>query len=67
MSDTIREFIVSLGFANDEASKKRFDESLESATKKALEFGAALEGIALVAATALNTTAKQISGSRLSG
>ena len=58
MSDTIKEFIISLGFASDEASEKRFNESMERASKKAFEFGAAMEGIAVVAATALASSAR---------
>ncbi len=58
MSETIKEFIVSLGWANDEASEKRFREALENGTKKAFEFAAGLEGVVLAAATALNTTAE---------
>ena len=58
MSDTIKEFIISLGFASDEASEKKFNESMERASKKAFEFGAAMEGIAVVAATALASSAR---------
>ncbi len=46
MADTIREFLVSLGFRLDEASWSRFQSTVESATLKARLFGDALESVA---------------------
>jgi hypothetical protein len=44
---TIREFLVALGFKTDEASHRRFVENIETATKRVVELGTAVEAMAL--------------------
>jgi lysozyme len=64
-SSVLREFIVKLGWKNDEAGQKRFEESLSKIGKGAFELaknfvavGAAVGGASVVAAVALDKVAQ---------
>jgi hypothetical protein len=46
-SETIKEFLVALGFKTDEVKLKKFTDGIGVATKHVFELGAAVEGIAL--------------------
>src|ERR1019366_5103562 len=45
--DVLKEFLVSLGWKNDEASYRRFNDTIEQSTKGILVFGAGIEGAML--------------------
>lgn len=49
-SETIREFLVSLGFKTDEASLKKFTAGIEGATRSVFKLAAVIEATALTAA-----------------
>lgn len=47
-ANTIKEFLVGLGFKIDATSERRFDDSIAKATGQVLKFGAAIEATALL-------------------
>jgi hypothetical protein len=49
-TDTIREFLVSLGFVTDEPALKRFTTGIDKATKAVFSLAAAIEGTAVLVA-----------------
>lgn len=51
-SNTIREFLVGLGYRIDESSARKFDDSIVGATKNVLKLGLGIEGLVLAAETA---------------
>jgi lysozyme len=64
-ASVLKEFIIRLGWKNDEAGQKRFEESLSKISKGALDiaknfvqFGAAVGGTAVAAAVGLNKVAE---------
>ena len=57
MPDTIREFLVGLGFKTDEASLGRFTRAIEGATLRAKLLGDAIEGMATSAYESVTKTA----------
>lgn len=59
-SSTIKEFLVSLGFRTDEASLKKFEQGIATATKAAIGFAAAVEAMALAAAIAVTKLASNL-------
>ena len=57
MSDTIREFLVALGFEVREDTLNRFERAIEGATLRAKLLGDAIEGMASSAAESVVKTA----------
>ena len=45
-AETIRSFLVSLGFAVDKPSLKKFDDQIDKSTKEILLLGTAAAGVA---------------------
>ncbi|HDS9627495.1 hypothetical protein UXP21_23695, partial [Enterobacter kobei] len=58
-AETIKDFLVSLGFDIDEAGASKFDSVLAGTTANAIKMGLAVEGAAL---TVVAFTAKIASG-----
>jgi hypothetical protein len=59
MAENIREFLVSLGFKVDDASAKRFTQSLEGAVVRANLLADAIEGMASIVVDKIAETATQ--------
>lgn len=57
-SETLREFLVKLGFDVDPASWAKFKSRVEEGTKHAAEFGAAVTGVAVAATAMVNNLAE---------
>ena len=61
-AEAIKEFVVSLGWANDSASERRMMDSIASATKQAVALGVALEGAAVAAVAAMQRISVAMEG-----
>jgi zinc transporter ZupT len=59
--DTIREFLVSLGYREDETSRKKFVEGINSMTSAVLRLGAIVEGLTLGVSVAVTRWASSLS------
>ena len=58
-TDTIKEFLVKLGFKIDEAGQKKFIEGVASATKAVTELGLKTVGVAALMTEAVNKISEQ--------
>jgi len=58
--DVIKSFLARLGFQVDEASLKKFNESLESTTKRAMALGATMQAAALLVAAGVDRFATKL-------
>ena len=67
MSDTIREFLVSLGFEVREDTLNRFERAIEGATLRAKLLGDAIEGMASSAAESRRQDRRQFRAPLLAG
>ncbi|MFC3638216.1 hypothetical protein ACFONL_12680 [Camelimonas fluminis] len=60
MSDTIKEFLVGLGFKIDATSEKKFVEGVQKATEQALALGAAMQAVAATITAAVVKIARDM-------